>query len=186
MWGGLFELMTNVTLMTLEMLTVNSWEVMHCQSCKHQLRRIRCWLCTGTRTMVDGRGLSWKHQLQLGGERTCNDCPIPTPPTPYPTPPPIIHLPHLPPRSTCICPAKKLCSIHPSPTKGGRVFQVERMQYVLLQSPVNRESSKNVPSWMDFCQMKGFFSRFSSFSNISGFALCYVGLLGGCDARLSK
>ena len=32
--------------------------------------------------------------------------PYQPPPTPYPTPPPIIHLPHLPPRSTCICPAK--------------------------------------------------------------------------------
>ena len=143
--------MTNVTLMTLEMLTVNSWEVMHCQSCKHQLRRIRCWLCTGTRTMVDGRGLSWKHQLQLGGERTCNDCPIPTSlhSISYPSP----HHPpaSLAPQVNLHLPGKKLCSIHPSPTKGGRVFQVERMQYVLLQSPVNRESSKNVPSWMDFC-----------------------------------
>ena len=101
--GGLFELMTNVTLMTLEMLTVNSWEVMHCQSCKHQLRRIRCWLCTGTRTMVDvlkapvatwwWENLQWLPHTNL-------------PPLHILPLPPIIHLPHLPPRSTCICPAK--------------------------------------------------------------------------------
>ena len=108
--------------------------------------------------------------------------PYQPPPTPYPTPPPIIHLPHLPPRSTCICPAKNSV---PSILLQQRevVFSKLKGCNTSCYNPLSIESPKKMShhEWTF-----AFFSRFSSFSNISGFALCYVGLLGGCDARLSK
>ena len=88
--------------------------------------------------------MSCKHQLQLDGERRCNDCPQhPTPNTqlnllpPLPPSPSLSYnttpTPLLPLRSTCICQAEKSCSIYPAATKRCCVL---RIQYVALHAPI--------------------------------------------------